>query len=330
MSFYSDCKNYRLYNPLRVLQYLFPKDGNPEINIDDSRWGKNLATLNPFFAAALIALIAYWPSLLVHLFGINPGYGLLLGNITKVVVVVCIASLIFLLTLAFILRKKKRSPTVPLALTIVTPFQFTVSLLFISLMGWMIIPKSNLLSDTAKCKLIRKAYLQTSDTNTIPNEKFWGLELGVDTYENILTALDKTEAQYELMGYLNSPKLPLIKVKSSKNFSVLGNIRGIDLYFDTDKKLYSIVIIPIKNSIVNSLSGQLEKVFKSKYQPLMNRVGLRYKELVPTFFTPSGVKIEILTNIYLSLPEKERAMNLARKRIEIEQGNKLSPLLGEP
>lgn len=326
MSFYSDCKKYKFYDPRQLFKYLFPKEGDPELSIDHFKWGKNLATLNPLLSVTLIAFIFLWPTFLVRALGLHPGFGFILGYVSKISAVLCLLSLLFFLIFAYTLSKKKRSPKIPLALTILTPLQFTIGILSISLMGYLIIPKSDLLTDTAKCKLVKKAYITNSKMKKLLTEKFWGFELGVDTYGNVINALNIAEANYEISGYLNNHKLPIIKVHHSSNFSPLGPIAGADLHFDSDKKLFSIVLNLYSDRDVDSLSNRLISLFKSKYQYWMDWVGLQNER--NTFFTPSRVKIQVLdSKVELILPEQEATMNLARKKIEIEQGSKLSHLI---
>lgn len=339
MNSLSDFTNNGFLSFRNVVNYVFPKAGTPEPNITQNKWFKVLAYLNPLIAFLLMVCIFYWPKYLVETVGVFDLFIVVSLFLCLIPLLICIVITLFLLSCAAILKLKKRSPFIPLSLTLIYPLKAAIFIGFMSLLGYAFFPNSMLLSDSAKCRLVRKAYLETHPGEKSSNEIFWGFRPGHDTYQKVVEILSHSNADFEESGYLHNPKLPLIKINSYTHFSGLAPLKQVELLFDKYKRLYSIKLVAASSSkdwihswdrSHNIAFSNLRSLFYAKYNSLMQKS--RLDEPEGYFFSPSGVKIQVhAESAELTVPILEEHFLTLKKQVEeeakIEQGKQFTHLI---
>lgn len=332
----------------RVINYVFPKTGSIEPNITQKTWFKAIAYLNPLLAILLMIWIFYWPKYLTETVGVFELFTVFSLFLCLILLLISVAITLFLLCCAAILKVKKRSPLIPLSLTLIFPLKAAIFIGFMSLLGYAFFPNSILLSDAAKCRLVRNAYMELHQGKTVPIEAFWGFRPGRDTYQEVVELLRQSDAAFEESGYLNNPRIPLIKINSYSRFHELEPLKTAELLFGDDKRLYSIKVTGISSHdkwipswdrkkrvfpnrpSKNSTFSNLLSLFYAKYEPLMQKSKL--DEPQGHFFSPCGVKIKIYeSRVELTVPKLEQRFQTIKKQVgeqaNIEKGKQFEHLI---
>lgn len=339
MKLLSDFSSHGSFSFRKVMNYVFPKGDYIEPNITQNKWVKTLAYINPLLACLLMVVIFYWPKYLMEKVGIFEPLAIFTMFLCLISLLISLIPTLFLLCCAAILKVKKRSPFIPLSLTLIYPLKAAIFIGFINLLGYAFFPNSMLLSDSAKCRLVKKAYLETHPGEKSSNETFWGFRPGHDTYLKVVEILKHSNADFEESGYLHNPKLPLIKINSYSHFSGLAPLTQAELLFDKYKRLYSIKLIAVpsenwmhswEKKSPNIAFSNLRSLFYAKYYPLMQKS--RLDEPEGHFFSPSGVKIQVhAESAELTVPILEEHFLTLKKQVEeeakIEQGKQFTHLI---
>jgi len=118
----------------KMIGYVFPKEGIPEPNLTDSKWISWMARWNPILSVVLLFGIFFWSRYVPSLKFTSIFCGFIFGG-GCILLFFATLPVIFLLFCALILKIRKRSPAIPLILTIVPPLKAFLCVLIITLLA---------------------------------------------------------------------------------------------------------------------------------------------------------------------------------------------------
>ncbi len=302
-----------------------PKTDDLEGTLPETHWFKKLAFAAPLIAVLIIMGIVIWPILWIQWYDFQgflfDGFVLTMHFLVAGVLLV---NVLLLLLFAGILKLKKRSPRLLLAMTILPVMRAVPFVLFLHVMYWLMGLHSPMnVGERGKVILMEKAYKTAIEKDEFFNQNtFFGFTLGKDTLEEIEKNLCRDEVWYTC-SYFDSKRkrLPTLNIQSWEPFSKLLNgpewFSWAKLEFDQHNRLYKITVeykgvVPIPIDPNSKLRGWRREEFEKSpfcrtetqigleefrkylsivYKPVMQKAGFRQLNENRYFYTAFGARI---------------------------------------
>ena len=162
---FSNFLNKGFFSFYKMLSYVFPKEGSPEPTFIHNKWIRRMTYLNPLLAILLMVWIFYWGYFLVAFVGVYEKIGIVFFTLSLILLIISIIPTLFLFSCALLLKVKKRSPAIPLILSLLWPLKSFCVLSCVCLLGFFFTPNDMLYNKTTKTNSVKKPSLKTQPDN---------------------------------------------------------------------------------------------------------------------------------------------------------------------